>query len=116
MASNRSTVNPRPAAQPVSTETPKDALVALAHQTARIQVAAVSAAGNALAGWAHAADRLARAVGDALLRRVEGETGSGELVVRVAAATNLHLRELTALPSAAADHFDTRLSRTSIDN
>ena len=38
------------------------------------------------------------------------------LIVRVASATNVHLRELTALPSAAADHFDTRLSRASIDN
>ena len=116
MASNRSNVNPRPAAQPVSTETPRDALVAVARDAARIQIAAITAAGNALAGWARAADRLARAAGDELLRRVDGETSSRELVVRVASATNLHLRELAALPGAAADHFDTRLARTSTDN
>jgi hypothetical protein len=50
------------------------------------------------------------------LRRVDGETDSAELVARVTAATGVHLRELTALPRAAADLFDTRLSRVPIDN
>jgi hypothetical protein len=57
-----------------------------------------------------------QAVSDEVLRRVEGESDSGELIVRVAGATNVHLRELAALPSAAADHFDARLSRAPIDN
>jgi hypothetical protein len=92
---------------------PKDALAAVARHTARIQIAAVTAAGNAIAGWAHAADRFAQTVGDELLRRVDGELDTGELVARVASATNVHLRELTALPSAATDHFNTRLSRVS---
>ena len=105
MASNRS-----------ATETPSDALVALARQTARIQIAALSAAGNAIGGWARAADRFAQTVGDELLRRIDGESDSRELIVRVASATNVHLRELTALPSAATDHFDTRLGRAPIDN
>jgi hypothetical protein len=38
------------------------------------------------------------------------------LIVRVASATNVHLRELTTLPSTATDHFDKRLERASIDN
>jgi hypothetical protein len=115
MASNRSTATTRPARRPPSAETPRDALAALARHGARIQIAAIAATGKAIAGWAHAADRLAQAVGDELLRRVDGETDSGELIVRVASATNVHLRELTTLPSAAADHFNTRLSRVSTE-
>jgi len=61
------------------------------------------------------ADRFASAVGDELLRRVDGETDSRELIVGVATATNVHLRELTALPSTAANHFETRLARESLD-
>jgi hypothetical protein len=111
MASNRSTAKSRSAAKAASTETPKDALAAVARHTARIQIAAFTAAGKLFAGWAFAADRFTQTVGDELLRRVDGDTDSGELIVRVASATNVHLRELTALPSAAADHFNTRLSR-----
>jgi hypothetical protein len=106
MASKRSEPN-------TSAGTPKEALAAVARHTARIQIAALTAAGNAIAGWAHAADRFAQAVGDDLLRRVDGELDTGELIARVASATNVHLRELTALPSAATDHFNTRLSRVS---
>ena len=116
MASNRPNPNARSAAHAVSAETPRAALVAVARHTARIQIAVLGAAGNAFAGWARAADRFAQAVADELLRRVDGEGDSRESIVRVAAATNAHLRELTALPSAAADHFDTRISRGSIDN
>ena len=58
-------------------------MVALARQTARIQIAAVSAAGNAVGGWARAADRFAQTVGDELFRRIDGETDSRELFVRV---------------------------------
>jgi len=82
----------------------------------RIQIAALSAAGRAIAGWAQATDRFARALGDELLRRVDAETDSRELIVGVASATNALLGELTALPRAATNHFDTRLSRASIDN
>jgi hypothetical protein len=47
------------------------------------------------------------------MRRVDGEVDTGELIARVASATNVHLRELTALPGAATDHFNARLSRVS---
>jgi hypothetical protein len=90
--------------------------VAVVRHAARIQIAAATAVGAALAGWARAADRLAQAVGNEVLRRVEGEADTDQLVVNVASATNVHLRELTALPSAAADHFNKRLARGSIDN
>src|SRR5205807_9492103 len=100
MASNRSTVRQRSAAS----ETPRDALTAVARHGARVQIAALTATGTVVAGWARAADRLVQAIGDELLRRVDGETDSGELVVQVASATNAHLRELATLPSAAANH------------
>jgi len=116
MASNRSNLESRSAARLASGETPRDALAAVARHGVRIQIAALTAAGKAITGWAHAGDRFAQAVGDELLRRVDGETDSRELIVGVASATNVHLRELAALPSAAANHFDTRLSRASIDS
>jgi hypothetical protein len=116
MVSIRSTSEPSPAAHSASTEAPKDALVAVVRHTARIQIAAVTAVGTALAGWARAADRFAQAVGDEVLRRVDGEADNGQLIVNVASATSAHLRELTALPSMAADHFNKRLARVSIES
>ena len=117
MASTRSKLTAsRLALQPASGQTPRDALVAVARDGVRIQIAAVAAAGRAFAGWAHATDRFVEALGDELLRRVDGETNSRELIVGVVSATNAHLRDLTALPSAATNHFDTRLSRAPIDN
>jgi hypothetical protein len=113
MASNRSNVTSRSATEPAGS--PGDALANVARHTARIQIAALGAAGKAIAGWVHAADLFAEAIGDELLRRVEGETGSGELIACVASATNVHLRELTTLPGVFSEHFDARLSRTSTD-
>ena len=95
----------------MSTEAPRDALVAVVRHAARIQIAAATAVGTALAGWARAADRLAQAIGNEVLRRVDGEADTDQLVVNVASATSVHLRELTALPTAAADHFNERLAR-----
>jgi hypothetical protein len=115
MTSNRSNLKSRSATQAAAGETPGEALAAVARHGVRIQIAALTAAGKAITGWAHAADRFGLAVGDELLRRVDGETDSRELIVGVASATNAHLRELATLPSAAANHFDTRLSRTSTD-
>jgi hypothetical protein len=116
MASNRSTAGPRSATQSASPETPRDALAALVRHAARVQIAAAAAAGTAIAGWAHAADRLTQSIGDELLRRVDNETDSAELVVRVASATHDHLRALTTLPNTAVNHFNTRLARMSNTN
>jgi hypothetical protein len=116
MASTRSTTPTRGAARPASTETPKAALTSLARQTARIQVAACTAAAKTLTGWALAADRFAQSVADELLRRADGESDSPELIARLTAATNAHLRDLAALPRTAADHFDARLAHAPIDN
>jgi hypothetical protein len=116
MASTRSTTARRGAAGAASTDTPKAALTALARRSMRIQVAAGTAAAKTLTGWAQAADRFAQTVGDELLRRVDGESDSPELIARLTAATSSHLRELARLPRTAADHFDASLARAPIDN
>jgi hypothetical protein len=116
MASTRSTMARRGAARAASTDTPEAALTALARRTMRIQIAAGNAAAKTLTGWAQAADRFAQTVGDELLRRVDGESDSPELIARLTAAANSHLRELAGLPRTAADHFDASLARAPIDN
>ena len=115
MASNRSNIKSRSATVPAAGETPRGALAAVARHGVHIQIAAFGAAGKAIAGWAHAADRFASAVGDELLRRVDGETDSRGLIVGLSAATGNHLDELAALPRAAAEHFDARRSRVPTD-
>src|SRR5579864_4892544 len=99
----------------MASTTPKDALAVVARRTVRIQIAAVTAVGTSVAGWARAADQLAQTVGEELVHRVDGEIDSRELVVRVASAANAHLRELTALPSAAVNHFNARVVPASIN-
>jgi hypothetical protein len=117
MASTRSSTNKqRRASRDVPAETPKAALTMLAQRGARIQIAAGTATAKTVADWAQAADRFAQTVGDELIRRVDGESDSPELVARLTAATSSHLRELSALPHTASDHFDARLGRASIDN
>jgi hypothetical protein len=97
-----------------SDESPKRALASVAVHATRIEIAAVTAMGKLLAGWAHAADRYAQEVGDELLRRVSGETASSEMLVRLAAATNSHLRDVTALPNVAVTHFSGELARATV--
>jgi hypothetical protein len=80
-----------------------------------MQIAGCAAAAMSFARWAQAVDRFAQVVSDELLRRVDGETNSAELVVRLSRATSSHLRELSALPRTATDHFDARLARVSND-
>ena len=115
MASTRSSAPKRRTTRTSTATTSRQALVALTRRAARMQIAAGTTAAKALLTWAQAAEHYTQAVGDELLRRVDGETDSTELVVRVSAATGTHLRELSALPRTAADHFDARLGRASID-
>jgi hypothetical protein len=96
-------------------DSPRDAFASLARRAARMQIAGCAAAATSLAGWAQAVDRFAQTVGDELLRRVDGETDSAELVARLSRATSSHLRELGALPRTATDHFDARLARVPTD-
>jgi hypothetical protein len=111
MASTRSK-----ATIPAPAQTPKQAFLTLLRHGARIQIAAGTAAANTLMEWAQTTDRFAQAVADALLLRIDGETDSAGLIARVTTASSAHLHDLTALPRAAADHFDTRLARVPIDS
>ena len=115
MATTRSTPRTQRRQPARSADSPKDELLALTRRAARMQIAGFAAAATSLAGWAQAADRFAQVVGDELLRRVDGETDSAELVACLSRATSSHLRELSALPRAAADHFDARLARVPTD-
>jgi hypothetical protein len=116
MASTRSKTTTRRTARRKQARTPKQAFLALLRHGARIQIAGGTAAAQMVTDWAQTTDRFAQAVGDELLRRVNGETDSAEFVARITTASSIHLRELTALPRSAADNFDTRLARVSIDN
>jgi hypothetical protein len=116
MASTRSKTTTRRTPRSTRARTPKQACLALLRHGARIQIAAAAAATKTFTDWAQMADRFAQAVGDELLRRVNGETDSAELVARITTASSTHLRELTALPRSAADHFDMRLARLPIDS
>ena len=78
---------------------------------ARIQLASVTAFSRFFAGWAQSADRYAQALSDELLDRVQGQTASSELIGRLAVVSSLHLRELTALPTAAVGHFNNQLTK-----
>jgi hypothetical protein len=111
IASTRSNRTSPSGATAPSAQTPSEAVTAIARESTRIQLAALSAVENALAGWAQAADRLAHAVGDELLRRVDAETNSRQLFVSVAAATGAHLHDVAALPRAAVNHLDARVAR-----
>jgi hypothetical protein len=110
MASTRSTQRTQRRQPARSADAPRDALAALTRRAARMQIAGFAAAAMSFAGWAQAVDRLAQTVGDELLRRVEGETDSAELVVRLSRATSSHLHEVSTLPRTAADHFQARLA------
>ena len=116
MASTRSSATTRAAGRSAPADTPKQAFLALVRHGARIQIAACTAATTTLTDWALTADRYAQAVADELLHRVNGETDSAELLARLTTASSVHLRELTALPRAGADHFDMCLARVPIDN
>ena len=116
MASTRSTTTERRTQRAAQADTSRAALAALALHGARIQIAACTAAAETVAGWAESADRFAQTVGDELLRRVDGETDSPQLVAQLTAATSSHLRELTTLPRTAADNFDARLGRAPVNH
>jgi hypothetical protein len=112
MASTRTT-SPKRRVSRAASQTPRQSLTLLARHAAHIQIAAGTTAAHTLAEWTQTADRFAQTVADELLPRVDGETDSAELAARVTAAGSTHLREISALPRAAADHFDARLARAS---
>lgn len=88
-----------------------EALRELFLHAARVQLATVTSISKFVAGWAESADRYTHAVSNELLSRAHGETGSHELVDRLATASSAHLREVTALPTEVVSHFNDELGR-----
>ncbi|MGE5433927.1 MAG: hypothetical protein ACM3S3_03975 [Candidatus Doudnabacteria bacterium] len=87
-------------------ETARDVVMHIA----RIELASITAASKFFAGWAVSADRYVQAVNGEIRARLQGETESNELASHLAAASNEHLHELTALPNVAVRHFNRELA------
>jgi len=88
-----------------------DAVRDLALHATRVQLATLTAISKLFVGWAQSVDRYAQAASDELLSRAHGETASRELVGRLATASSRHLREVTALPTEAVNHFNSELTK-----
>jgi hypothetical protein len=88
-----------------------DAVRELAVHATRVQLATLTAISKLFVGWAQSADRYAQAVSDELLSRAHGETAPRELVGRLATVSSRHLREVTALPTEAVNHFNNELTK-----
>jgi hypothetical protein len=116
MASTRSLPRTRRRAPAANGVPAKQPFLALVRVGARIEIAALTTAATTFLTWTEAADRFAQTVGDELFRRVNGESDSAELVAHITEAGTAHLRDLTALPRTATDHFDARLAGDSIDS
>jgi hypothetical protein len=89
-----------------------DAVRELVVHATRVQLATLTALSKVFLGWAQSADRYAQAVSDEILNRAHGKTAPRELVGRLATVSSTHLREITALPTEAVDHFNSELTRT----
>jgi len=88
-----------------------DAVRELALHATRVQLATFTAISKLFVGWAQSVDRYAQAASDELLSRAHGETASRELVGRLATVSSRHLREVTALPTEAVNHFNNELTK-----
>ena len=92
--------------QATEAETARDVVMHIA----RIELASITAASKFFAGWAVSADRYVQAVNGEIRARLQGETESNELASHLAAASNEHLHELTALPNVAVRRFNRELA------
>jgi hypothetical protein len=80
-------------------------------ESARTQLAAVTAAIKFWAGWVESADRYTQAIGEELAKidREDGE--SGDLVGRLSDLTREYIRSMTELPAVAVKHFNEQLEQ-----
>jgi hypothetical protein len=80
-------------------------------EAARTQLAAVSAGIKFWAAWIDSADRYTRAVGAELARLEDENEPTGDMTARLADHTRTYLREMTALPTVAVQHFNGELEK-----
>lgn len=78
-------------------------------EAARTQLAAVTAATTFWAGWAKMADTYAQGLSDELARLDRENGDPGELLGRITDLTREYLRNLTQLPTASVQQFNSQL-------
>jgi hypothetical protein len=80
-------------------------------EAARTQLAAVSAGIKFWGAWIESADRYTKAVGAELARLEDDSEPTGDLTARLADHTKAYVREMTALPTIAVQHFNGELEK-----
>jgi hypothetical protein len=80
-------------------------------ETARIQLAAVSAAVKFWASWAESADKYTQALSGDLAKMSEKEIKTSEIIARTADLTREYVRNLTDLPSVALRRFSSEIEK-----
>jgi len=80
-------------------------------ETARTQVAAVTAGISFWSGWVDAAEKYTGAISDELAKLEADPTATTELTGRLSDLTRTYLRELTELPSATVKRFNSELEK-----
>jgi hypothetical protein len=82
-------------------------------EVARTQLAAVTAALKFWGGWVQSAEKYTQKISAELTRVSEGTDDSQKFVGRLTDFSREYLREMIALPTAAADHFATEIEKIS---
>lgn len=80
-------------------------------ETARVQLAAVSAAVKFWASWAESAEKYTQALSGELARLSEKEIKTSEIIARTADLTREYVRNLTELPNAALHRFSSEIEK-----
>jgi len=94
-----------------SSPTQRDQIRAVMIETARTQVAAVTAGISFWSGWVDAAEGYTAAISAELARLEADPTATDDLTGRLTDLTRAYLRELTELPSATVKRFNTELEQ-----
>lgn len=82
-------------------------------EVARTQLAAVTAALKFWGGWVESANKYAQKISDELTRVSEARDNSEKFVGRLTDSSREYLREMTALPNLAVDHFVSEMEKIS---
>jgi hypothetical protein len=80
-------------------------------ETARVQLAAVSAAVKFWARWAESADNYTQALSGELTKISEKEIKPSEIISRTADLTREYVRNLIELPSVAVHRFNSEIEK-----
>jgi hypothetical protein len=80
-------------------------------ETARVQLAAVSAAVKFWASWAESADKYTQALNDELAKMSDKEIKPSEIVTRTADLTREYVRNLLELPTVAMARFSSEIEK-----